>query len=186
MSNVLKIKLQSDLPEPSLRKLGSVSLKYRAMSEIYSKEPLFLFRCGLGSSLLSLNLAGLVELFGFLAVNKQIQPVSPFTDKGNAIVAVLVASILSTIATNPFEVLHQRVVSQELKGNRGGNASTVFQEMRRNRGLGSLYNGFLASLIRNSAFNSILVWILLTGVKFEQRKDFLRSQRQHDRYSIES
>ena len=187
LSNVLKVKLQTEPLDPSIKKLDSISMKYRAISEIYSKDKGFLFRCGLGSSLLHINLMGLTELFGFLTIKKGIDFIDPpLKDHNKAVISVIIASALATILLNPLEFIHHKIVLEELKGGKIENTWGFIENIKKKRGILVFYQGFLPNLLMNCCFNGILVWILLKGLRFEQRKDHEKTFRHQGRYNNEA
>ena len=187
MSNVLKVKLQTDI-NFNAKKVDSISMKYRAMSEIYSKDPSFLFRCGLGSSLLSINVMGLAELYGFLMFKNGFDAIfggNQQNQRKTSLYSVILASVLATAISNPFEFLHHRIVLEELKERKIGSLKVFIANIRKQAGLKAFYHGFLPNLLRNCCFNTILVWILLRGIAFEERKEHLKGFRHYDRYEHE-
>jgi len=186
MSNVLKIKIQTDPVTTKMKKLDAISMKYRAISEIYSKEPLFLFRCGFGSSLLSVNIAGLVEIFGFIMIKNGVDSVFSMREKYKTLVSVFVASVVATGVSNPLEFIHHKKVIEELRGGHYESFWKMINNTRKKFGVTEFYKGFLPNLLRNCCFNSILVWILFTGIKFEERKLHLKGYMHQGRYSGET
>ena len=186
LSNVLKIKLQADPVATKLSKLDAISMKYRAINEIYSKDPAFLFRCGLATSLTSINLTGLIEIFGFIAINKIMDSFNFASDKVKTTLSVLIASAIATTIANPLEFIHHRQVVIELKDNKKESFWQIVENSKKKSGLSVFYQGFLPNLMRNCCFNSLLVWILLSGIKFEERKLHMKDFMHQGRYSGEA
>lgn len=181
ISNVLKIKLQCDpIVASNLKKLDSISMKYRAMSEIYSKDHLFLFRCGLGTSILAANTIGLIELIGFITSKSFFDRTCSWTDKDKITFAVLLSSFVTTILVNPIETLHTKVVLEEFKENPLNNRKNLAMEIIRKSNNNFFFQGLLPNLIRNCCFNTILVYILLKGIKFEEKKRIFREYKYED------
>lgn len=186
-SNVLKIKIQSEPILPSnASKIDAISLKYRAVSEIYSKDHLLIFRCGLGSSLLSLNILGMTELFGFLFIKRCCDDRLSLSEINKTVISVVLASVLATGIANPFEFIHHKIVLTELKGSKIENLGMFTKQLLKKSGVSIFYQGFLPNLLRNCFFNAILVTILLNVMAFEKRKAFLKTMEYQGRYSIEN
>ena len=181
MSNVLKIKLQCDpIVASNLKKLDSISMKYRTMSEIYSKDHLFLFRCGLGTSILAANMIGLIELIGFITSKNIFDRTFNWTDKDKITFAVLFSSFVTTMLTNPLETLHTKVVLEEFKENSSNKTKNLAMEIIKKSKNNFFFQGLLPNLIRNCCFNTSLVYFLLKGIKFEEKKKIFREYRYED------
>lgn len=174
MSNVLKIKLQGDpIVTSNIKKVDSISLKYIAMSEIYSKDNVFLFRCGLGTSLLSLNIMGLCELFGFILFKKAFDQFS-IIENNKIMISVVLSTVVATLASHPVEILHNKIVLTELQGTVIKDLKSFVTNLLNKSQRRFFYQGILPNLLRNCCFNAILIYILMRGIKFEEKKKIYR------------